>query len=81
MPEKETLTLDKLLPGEGGVVLGYAGDRELHHRLQELGLVTGTVVRVRRCAPLGDPIELSVRGYHLSIRKQDAAHILIRPEA
>jgi Fe2+ transport system protein FeoA len=71
------MTLDRLLPGEGGFVRGYAEAQDLHYRLKELGLVEGTRVRVRRCAPLGDPMELSIRGYHLSIRRQDAAKILV----
>lgn len=77
MPELERTTLDRLRPGEAGIILGYSEARDLHHRLKELGLVRGTRVRIRRCAPFGDPVELSIRGYHLSIRKQDAAHILV----
>ena len=77
MPEMKAVTLDTLLPGEGGFIRGYSEAKELHHRLKELGLVGGTMVRVRRCAPLGDPMELSIRGYHLSIRKEDARHILV----
>ncbi len=72
--------LDRLLPGEAGVIRGYAAVQDLHHRLKELGLVAGTRVRVRRCAPLGDPMELSIRGYHLSIRKQDAQGILVEKD-
>ena len=77
MPEMNLVTLDRMLPGEGGRVHGYQEPKELHHRLKELGLVEGTHLRVRRCAPLGDPMELSIRGYHLSIRKEDARHILV----
>jgi Fe2+ transport system protein FeoA len=80
MPEIKFITLDCLLPGEGGTVRGYSEAQDLHHRLKELGLVTGTRIRVRRCAPLGDPMELSIRGYHLSIRKQDAKCILIEKD-
>lgn len=77
MPEVKIVTLDTLLPGEGGIIRGYAKARDLHQRLKELGLVEGTMVRVRRFAPWGDPMELSIRGYHLSIRKEDAGHILV----
>ena len=80
MPEVKTVTLDRLLPGEGGIVRGYSENQDLHYRLKELGLVEGTWVRVRRCAPLGDPMELSIRGYHLSIRKQDAKGILVEKD-
>ncbi len=80
MPEMNVVTLDRLLPGEGGIIRGYSEAQDLHHRLKELGLVAGTRVRVRRCAPLGDPMELSIRGYHLSIRKQDAKGILVEKD-
>lgn len=77
MHEIKPVTLDTLKPGECGMIHGYSKARELHHRLKELGLVEGTRLRVRRCAPWGDPMELSVRGYHLSIRKEDAHCILV----
>jgi Fe2+ transport system protein FeoA len=80
MPELTSVTLDQLLPGESGVILGYAGAQGLHHRLKELGLVEGTRIRVRRCAPLGDPMEFVIRGYHLSIRKEDARCVLVRKD-
>jgi len=80
MPDLNIVSLDKLQPGEEGVIQGYSEARELHQRLKELGLVKGTRVKVRRCAPWGDPIELAVRGYHLSIRKQDAKYILVLKE-
>ena len=69
------LTLDQLKIGEEGVIDHYAGESALQGRLKELGLVKGTKVVVERYAPLGDPIEIRVRGYHLAIRKQDAACI------
>ena len=68
-------TLDQLKIGEEGVIEHYAGESALQGRLKELGLVRGTKVVVERYAPLGDPIEIRVRGYHLAIRKQDAACI------
>lgn len=80
MPEMKRLSLDQLKVGERGVVEGYEGEEDLHYRLKELGLVRGTKVLVKRFAPLGDPMEIVLRGYSLSIRKQDAAKILIRLE-
>jgi len=77
MPEIRSTRLDQLTAGEHGVVLGYEGDEDLHFRLKELGLVRGTEVFVKRFAPLGDPMEIVLRGYSLSIRKQDAAKILV----
>ena len=76
----EKITLDRLSAGESGVIEAYKGQQDLHQRLKELGLVRGTFVTVKRFAPLGDPMEITVRGYHLSIRKQDAATILVRRE-
>jgi len=75
------LRLDQLKTGERGVVEGYEGEADLHYRLKELGLVRGTGVQVKRFAPLGDPMEIVLRGYSLSLRKQDAAKILVRLQA
>lgn len=80
MPEIEPITLDQLRPGESGIILGYSEAQALHYRLKELGLVEGTRIKVRRCAPLGDPMEFVVRGYHLSIRKEDARCVLVQKE-
>ena len=71
------ITLDQLQIGDEGIIEHYAGESELQGRLKELGLVRGTKVVVERYAPLGDPIEIRVRGYHLAIRKQDAACITV----
>jgi ferrous iron transport protein A len=80
MPEIKRITLDLLKAGERGVVEGYEGEEDLHYRLKELGLVRGTSVLVKRFAPLGDPMEIVLRGYSLSIRKQDAAKIIVTKE-
>jgi ferrous iron transport protein A len=78
MPEMNSTTLDQLKAGERGVVRGYQGEEDLHYRLKELGLVQGTRILVKRFAPLGDPMEVVLRGYSLSIRKQDAEKILVQ---
>lgn len=77
----KSIALDRMKAGERGVIQGYQGEEELHYRLKELGLVSGTRVFVKRFAPLGDPMEIVLRGYSLSIRKQDAEKILVVPEA
>lgn len=74
------IPLDQLKPGQSGVIEAYEGQQDLHQRLKELGLVRGTSVTVKRFAPLGDPMEIVLRGYSLSIRKQDATTILVRRE-
>ena len=73
-PEAER-PLARLAPGERGVIARLGGDPAIARRLMELGLVPGTLVEMVRRAPLGDPIELSVRGVHLSLRRSEALHI------
>lgn len=63
------------------VVQGFQTSGYLQDRLMELGIVPGTRVLLKRFAPLGCPMEISVRGYSLSIRKEDAAQILVSPLA
>ena len=48
-------------------------------RLMEMGLLVGTKVELVRFAPMGDPVEIKVRGYNLTLRKSEAEHILVRP--
>ncbi len=74
-------TLASLAVGETAVVARVLGDRAVARRLLEMGLVPGTAVTVRRVAPLGDPLELRVRGYALSIRRAEAAGIEIEPRS
>jgi ferrous iron transport protein A len=68
-------SLAQLVPGEGGVIARLEGDPQIARRLMELGLVPGTTVALVRLAPLGDPIELTVRGIHLSLRRSEAERI------
>jgi ferrous iron transport protein A len=68
-------SLDRLEPGDRGVILRLDGDHGAVRRLMELGLVPGTRVEVLRRAPLGDPIELRLRDVHLSLRRSEAAFI------
>ena len=70
-------SLASLPLGGSAVVRGVHGSRAVARRLMELGLVPGTPVRLTRVAPLGDPIELHVRNYALSIRKAEAQAIEI----
>jgi ferrous iron transport protein A len=49
-------------------------------RLREMGLLAGTRITLVRCAPFGDPIEIKVRGYHLTLRKSEAEHVLVEPQ-
>jgi ferrous iron transport protein A len=67
--------LSELAPGEGGRVTKVAGDAEAARRLMEMGLMRGTDVTVMRLAPLGDPLEVRVRGFMLTLRRAEAEHI------
>ena len=74
-------TLDQLPIGESAVVDQVGGGREVCRRLMEMGLLAGTRVEAVRKAPLGDPLNIRLRGYLLSLRLADAAEITLRPEA
>jgi len=73
----ESVPLSRFAPGERGRMVGFALPAEKSHRLLEMGFTPGTLVEVVRFAPMGDPIEVRVRGYHLSIRREEAAGILL----
>lgn len=70
-------TLGQLPIGARGVVRHVHADRPVARRLMEMGLLPGTPVEVVRVAPLGDPIEIRVRGYSLSLRRRDAAGVAL----
>ena len=69
------MTLDQLKIGASGTITSVGGDGPLRCRLLDMGLIPKTRVRVEKVAPLGDPLELRVRGYSLSLRKEDAGKI------
>lgn len=70
--------LNNLSPGEQGKVVRVDAEGALKRRLMDMGLTRGTIVTFRKVAPLGDPVEITVRGYELSIRKDEAAHIIVK---
>ena len=69
------MTLDEVALGEKVRILHVNGQGVLRRRLLDMGLIPKTVVCVRRVAPMGDPIEFSLRGYVLTLRKEDASTI------
>jgi ferrous iron transport protein A len=75
----EELKLSELAVGASAVVRGYPKSGEAFLRLREMGVLPGTSVTLVRTAPLGDPIEIKVRGYHLTLRRTEAAHIAVEP--
>ena len=70
-------TLRDVKIGETAVIEKLHGEGALKRRIMDMGLTKGTQVYVRKVAPLGDPIELTVRGFELSLRKDEAAHVLV----
>ena len=72
-----TQTLDKLPIGAVATVIDVNGDVQLQQRILEMGVLPGTQIKVIRFAPLGDPIEIKVMGYSLSLRKAEARHIQV----
>ena len=71
-------TLRNLSIGNSGRVKTVGGERMLRRRLLEMGITPGTVITTKKIAPLGDPIEIFLRGYVLSIRLDDAERIKIQ---
>ena len=69
------MTLDQIAVGKEAKIISVGGTGELRVRLLDMGLIPNTVVRVKKVAPMGDPIEIHLRGYELTIRKEDAARI------
>ena len=72
------MTLDELKPGQSGVIKTIGGEGALRRRLLDMGLTPKTTVAVRKVAPMGDPIELALRGYVLTLRREDARSIEIK---
>ena len=71
-------TLKDVKVGETAVVVRLHGEGAVKRRIMDMGLTRGTEVHVRKVAPLGDPMELTVRGYGLSVRKADAEMIEVQ---
>ena len=69
--------LSELEPGARGKVTALAGGGEASKRLMDMGLIRGTTVEVVRRAPLGDPIEVRLRGFMLTLRRSEAEHITV----
>ncbi len=70
-------TLRDVAVGESATVRRLVGEGAIKRRIMDMGITKGTEVQVRKVAPLGDPIEVTVRGFELSLRKDEAAHVLV----
>lgn len=71
------MTLDEVPIGAQAHIVRVGGERSVKIRLMEMGLVRGERIRVQRAAPLGDPIELRVKGYELALRRSEAREVVV----
>lgn len=71
----DSTQLHLLQPGQRAVITRINGSRPLRRRFIEMGLLKGETILIERNAPLGDPVEYFIKGYHLALRKEEAAQI------
>jgi ferrous iron transport protein A len=69
--------LSEMLVGETGTIVNVGGEGKIRRRLFDMGVTPGAIVYLRKLAPLGDPIEINIRNYELSLRKAEAAYVTI----
>jgi len=69
--------LSELLPGERGIIRKMKVRGAIRRRLMDMGFVSGSPVEMEKEAPLGDPVDILVKGCHVSIRKEEAQHVLL----
>lgn len=74
------MRLDQLKVGEEGKIMEVNATSRIKKRLLGLGLVPGEKIKLERIAPLGDPIEIFVKGFHLSLRKEEASGVMVEVE-
>jgi ferrous iron transport protein A len=77
----DLIKLSELAVGASAVVREFPKTGPAFIRLREMGLLAGTPVTLVRTAPMGDPLEIKIRGYHLTLRKDEAEHVLVAPAA
>lgn len=73
-------TLDKLIVNESGIIKNVLGEGKIRRRLFDMGLTPGAHVFLRKKAPLGDPIEITLRDYELTLRKNEAQFVIVSLE-
>ena len=74
------MTIDDLKVGQSGTIAQVGGEGALRLRFLDMGLIPGTQVTLRKVAPMGDPIQIQVRGCELTIRREDARKITLKEE-
>lgn len=72
-----TVSLKELRPSESGVITSIGGTGPIRRRLMDMGVTPGANITMRKVAPLGDPIEIKIRGYELSLRKNEASQVTV----
>jgi ferrous iron transport protein A len=72
------MTLKDLKPGQEGIVVSIGEKGPMRRRIMDMGVTPGAKVKVIKVAPLGDPIEVNIRGYELSLRKDEAKQIIVQ---
>lgn len=77
MSHHHPLRLSALQPGQEATVWAVEAQGPIRRRLLEMGFIRGARIRVEKMAPLGDPMELVIKGYHLSLRREESACILV----
>jgi len=77
MTQNLPVPLSLLQPGDQGEVVLVQAQGQVRQRLLEMGFIRGARLRVEKLAPLGDPMELVIKGYHLSLRRDESACILV----
>ncbi|MGD9142782.1 MAG: FeoA family protein [Dehalococcoidia bacterium] len=73
----KTVSLREMEPREKGIITRVGGNRGIRRRLLDMGVVAGAEVEVQRVAPLGDPVEIRVKGYDLALRREEAVNIQV----
>jgi Fe2+ transport system protein FeoA len=72
------ISLKDLKPGEKGEVTSFNGVGAVRKRLLDMGIVRGETIELEKTAPFGDPIQVQVKGYHLTLRKSEAGSVMVR---
>ena len=78
MTQNPSIPLSMLQPGDQGEVVQVQAQGPIRQRLLEMGFIRGAHLRVEKLAPLGDPMELVIKGYHLSLRREESVCILVQ---
>jgi len=73
--------ISDLKPGDKGKIKKIEGSSNLRRKLLDMGIIPGSPFEIIKLAPLGDPVDVKIKGYHLSLRKEEAATVLVEVEA